>query len=193
MFSAIFTQLLLVTLVWAALASKPQLKNAVDILLANNPAENIGAFWYLQSEMFANKLQFMKPLFVLEQLVMCCFISIHLSKTFDIIQNFPKAEQLSRSLFLNGILLIGFVKHEMNTYPSLHELSLLVLICIVNKDFIMKYMEPYLVFVLAVLVLYSIWGMSALWLTWLNRFSGNANFFWFQTLAYNSFIVLIFI
>ena len=121
----------------------------------------------------------MKLLYVLEQFVMCGFISIHLNKTFDIIQQSPKAEKGARSLFLNGILLVGFVKHEMNTYPSLHELSLLVLICIVNKDFIMKYVEPYLVFVLAILMLYSICGMSFLWLTWLNRFSGNANFFWF--------------
>jgi hypothetical protein len=135
----------------------------------------------------------MKLLYVLEQFVMCGFISIHLNKTFDIIHQCPKAEKGARSLFLNGILLVGFVKHEMNTYPSLHDLSLLVLICIVNKDFIMKYVEPYLVFVLAVLMLYSICGMSFLWLTWLNRFSGNANFFWFQTLAYNSFMVLIFI
>jgi hypothetical protein len=54
-FTALSRQALFVTLVWAALASKPQLKNAIDILFANNPEENIGAFWYIQSEMFENK------------------------------------------------------------------------------------------------------------------------------------------
>lgn len=143
--------------------------------------------------MFVEKLEFMKLLYVLQQFVMCGFISIHLSKTFDLVQLLPNKERKARRLFLNGILLVGFVKHEMNTYPSLHELNLLVMICVVNKDFIMKYVEPYVIFVLTVLQCYSIWGMAFLWLTWLNRFSGNANFFYFQSLAYNSFMVLIFI
>lgn len=74
---------------------------------------------------------------------MCVFVSILINKTYDLIDDYSSIKdkkgnpQVSREkrklgLFLNGVLLVGFIKHEMNTYPSLHDLSLLVLICIAN-------------------------------------------------------------
>ena len=42
-------------------------------------------------------------------------------------------------------------------------------------------------------ILYAICASAFMWITWLQRFSGNANFFYFQTLAYNAFSVLLFI
>lgn len=146
----------------------------------------------------------MKLVYVVQLFVMCVLVSILINKTYDLIDDYSSIKdkkgnpQVSREkrklgLFLNGVLLVGFIKHEMNTYPSLHDLSLLVLICIANQRFIFKYVEPYLVFVLTFGLFYSICGMACLWVTWLQRFSGNANFFYFQSIAYNAFIVLIFI
>jgi hypothetical protein len=40
---------------------------------------------------------------------------------------------------------------------------------------------------------YAILNSGFLWLTWMQRFSGNANFFYFQTLVIQSFTVLFFI
>lgn len=60
-----------------------------------------------------------------------------------------------------------------------------------NFKFIKSKVE--LVYVLAICCLYAAQASVFLWITWLRRFSGNANFFYFQTLAYNAFLVLIFI
>ena len=42
-------------------------------------------------------------------------------------------------------------------------------------------------------VLYSIAMTGFMWITWLKRFSGNANYFYFQVVALNAFLVLIYL
>ena len=134
----------------------------------------------------------MKLMYLLLQLVMCCFVAIMIQKTFDVV---PLAGgspgKKVKGVFLNGILLIGFVKVVMNQYPSLHDLHLLVLLMLLNGRFMAKRVD--IISVLIIGVAYSIFGSAFLWITWLQRFSGNANFFYFQTLAYNAFLVLLFI
>jgi len=40
---------------------------------------------------------------------------------------------------------------------------------------------------------YALMNSVFLWITWLQRFSGNANFFYFQTLVIQAFFVIFFI
>lgn len=77
------------------MASAAQLKNAKDILMVNNPQENIGPFWYIMLEMFKQLLEFMKLMYLLMQALMCAFVAMHLHKTFDVIQLLSKEKQKS--------------------------------------------------------------------------------------------------
>ena len=56
--------------------SKTELQNIKNILLVNNPAENLGNFWYLMHEMFLDRLDFFKYIYLIMQASACVFISI---------------------------------------------------------------------------------------------------------------------
>ena len=71
--------------VWATMASSTQFKNAWDILMVNNPQENIGPFWYIMLEMLKHLLEFVKLMYLLMQALMCAFIAMHIHKTFDML------------------------------------------------------------------------------------------------------------
>ena len=79
----------------------------------------------------------------------------------------------------------------MNAYPSLHDLSISVLFVILDWKFVSKHVELLYIFIGG--TFYAVVNTALLWITWLQRFSGNANFFYFQTIAYNAFFVLFFI
>lgn len=53
--------------------------------MVNDTTENIGSFWYLMLEMFPDRLEFMKLMYLLETAVMYTFIAFHLQKTFDML------------------------------------------------------------------------------------------------------------
>ena len=42
-------------------------------------------------------------------------------------------------------------------------------------------------------ITYAIANSIFLWITWLERFSGNANFFYFQTVVFHCLLIFIFI
>ena len=65
----------------------------------------------------------------------------------------------------------------MNAYPCLHDLSITVFFVIINWSFVSKKVELLFLFIGA--TVYAIINMGLLWTTWLQRFSGNANFFYF--------------
>jgi len=73
----------------------------------------------------------------------------------------------------------------------LHDFSVVVLFVILNWSFVSKKVELLFLFIGA--TVYAIFNMALLWTTWLQRFSGNANFFYFQTIAFNVFFILFFI
>jgi hypothetical protein len=54
--------------------------------MVENPSENIGSFWYLMLEMFTDRLEFMKLSYLLMIAVMCAFISMHVNKTYDVLE-----------------------------------------------------------------------------------------------------------
>ena len=45
--------------------SKTELQNIENILLVNNPTENLGNFWYLMHEMFLDRLDFFKYIYLI--------------------------------------------------------------------------------------------------------------------------------
>ena len=56
---------------------------------------------------------------------------------------------------------------------------------------VMNYIEGHLIIVFG--FVYSIQNMIFMWITWVDRFSGNANFFYFQTIVYQLFHAIMFI
>ena len=73
--------------------------------------------------------------------------------------------------------MISFVKFVMNRYPTLHDLSFIVFYVLMSFSLVCRYVEAF--YFLVAGVLYAIGNTLFLWITWLKRFSGNANFFYF--------------
>lgn len=78
---------------------------------------------------------------------------------------------------LRGVLILSIVKIVMNPYPCLDDLSLTVFFIALNLSFILKNVGALLLFIIG--PVYAIVNSGFLWITWLERFSGNANFFYF--------------
>ena len=79
----------------------------------------------------------------------------------------------------------------MNTYPNLHDLSFVFFFILMSITMVLNYVEGFYVMIGG--ILYAVANTSFLWITWLKRFSGNANFFYFQVIVLNSFLVLLYL
>lgn len=76
-----------------------------------------------------------------------------------------------------GFLMIAFTKILMNPYPTLHDFSTLCILVFMNITFVTRYVEAFMFMSGGI-----VYGMLNSWLltiTWLHRFSGNANFLYF--------------
>ena len=60
-----------------------------------------------------------------------------------------------------------------------------------NLKFVKK--QVYGQLVIGMMVSFAIIMMCLLWMTWMERFSGNANFFYFQTIVYNVVLIQAFL
>jgi hypothetical protein len=78
---------------------------------------------------------------------------------------------------LRGVLILTIVKLVMNPYPCFDDLSLTTFFIALNLSFILKNVNALLLFLIG--TVYAIVNSGFLWITWLERFSGNANFFYF--------------
>jgi len=76
-----------------------------------------------------------------------------------------------------GFLLVAFVKMVMNPYPTLHDLSMLTFMGLMNITFLVNHVEAFIFICFG--VVYGIMNSWLLLITWLHRFSGNANFLFF--------------
>ena len=70
--------------------------------------------------------------------------------------------------------------------PTVIDLNLIMLTVTFRLNFVLKHLEGLIVIVVG--IIYSILNTLFMWITWLDRFSGNANFFYFQTIVYNVFL-----
>ena len=77
--------------------------------------------------------------------------------------------------------MIAFVKFVWNQYSTLHDLSIVIFFVLMNINLVFKNVEG--VYFLFAGIFYGVCNTLFLWITWLRRFSGNANFFYFQIIA----------
>lgn len=183
------------------LSDGQELDNILNTLLVRDPSENLGNFWYLMHEMFMDRLPFFRLVFLAMQLAMVIFIAQILYKTFDAIERVAtlkkdeidaaKIERRRQRLVMTGFLLVSFVKMVMCAYPSLHDVNFIFFMLLMNIRLVKQYVEA--VNILNFGVAYAIFNSGLLWTTWLKRFSGNANFLFFQIIALNGFLVIMFI
>ena len=105
-----------------------------------------------------------------------------------------KSEKIeSQKLRLKVLILwlIYFMKVIFAQYPVLPDLHFLTFLLLCNMRFVLKHTE-------GLVLIGFVMGFSGLntvfmWITWLDRFSGNANFFFFQTVIFNISWVILFV
>ena len=91
-----------------------------------------------------------------------------------------------------SIFLLTFVKVVFNQYPLLLDLQILIFVLFTcNIRFVNSYVEGHLP--TSFLLIFAALNTLFMWITWLDRFSGNANFFYFQTIVYNFVLIVTFI
>jgi len=90
---------------------------------------------------------------------------------------------------MTGFLLVNIIKALYNSYPTLHDMNIVVFSILLNINLCLHYVEG---FYFWIMVLFGSSVSSALaWNTWLDRFSGNANFYYGQIVALNGSCVLM--
>ena len=164
--------------------------------------------------MFQGRILFTRYVLVLMQLAMSLFISQMLWNLNDVLDwgvegrdqpkkadaddkapaglvDSHKAQRRRQRAYMVGFLLLSFVKLIMNPYPTLHDLSILSFLVLMNLTLVLSKVEAF-VFI-SCGILYGIINTWLLLITWLHRFSGNANFFFFQIIVLDVFIVILFI
>ena len=78
----------------------------------------------------------------------------------------------------------------MFQYPTIFDLEIYLFVSFLVLGLILRRVEGLMVLVVAV-VLFTL-STALMWLTWMTRFSGNANFFYFQTCLFNFALIIIF-
>lgn len=113
---------------------------------------------------------------------MCAFVAIHMHKTFNMAQMQTvkhNKDRMLKKLFLNGLVLLSFVKLVMNQYPCLHDLSLCAYFVALNTSLVCREINGIVRFIFFCVIGFGVLSSSLMWVAWMQRFSGNANFFWF--------------
>jgi len=113
-----------------------------------------------------------------------------ISKVIKLVGGVKEERRLSRVKSVTAFLVV-FMKTVFSQYPTVMDLHIVgfCLVCL-NLRFI-KYLEAKIL----TIFIFGITGVNTLfmWLTWLDRFSGNANFFFFQSMVFNLCLVVLFI
>ena len=183
-----------------------QRQNTWNILLARDPSENIGLYWYLFGTMFQDRLSFFRPMMICLNLLACLYISHLVWQLFDVLDwgaeardqkpgtilvNAEKAQRRRQRAYMMGFLLVTFTKIVMNPYPTLHDFSMLAFLGLMNITFMTRQVEAFLFIIGA--ILFGMINTLLLAITWLHRFSGNANFLYFQIIALDAWTVILFL
>mmetsp|Transcript_9661 Transcript_9661/g.13180 ORF Transcript_9661/g.13180 Transcript_9661/m.13180 type:complete len:217 (+) Transcript_9661:830-1480(+) len=156
--------------------------------------------------MFQERINFFRPMMLCVCLISCLYVAQMIWNLFDMVDwgaegrdqkpgvVFVKPEKAQRRrnrAYLLGFLMVTFVKVVMNPYPTLHDFSTLSFVALMNITFMSHYVEAFLFLVFGIL-----YGFINTWLlaiTWLHRFSGNANFLFFQIVALDALTVIMFL
>ena len=89
---------------------------------------------------------------------------------------------------MEGFLLVAFIKMILNPYPTLFDLTTLAFLILMNITLVTNRVEA-----VSFITGGIFYGCINTWLllrTWLEHFSGNPNFVFFQIIAMDVFIVV---
>ena len=90
------------------------------------------------------------------------------------------------------VYLIVTMKILFNPYPVFPDVHYLVFLILgLNLRYILRHLEGQVI--IAAITIFSGMNTFFMWLMWLDRFSGNANFFFFQTMIFNMCFNVVFI
>jgi hypothetical protein len=174
-----------------------QVQNITNILTLRDNSENIGIYFYISIEVFKKHAIFFKYAYLLFCLVMLLQIRQLIRRGYAVVAlctqtDYEKYERRMFRLKCITLFLVAFIKVVFNQYPLLLDIQVIqfLLICC-NLRFANKYIEGHLL--IAYVIIFSALNTLFMWITWLDRFSGNANFFYFQTIVYNFILIVLFI
>ena len=80
-------------------------------------------------------------------------------------------------VLLEEMFVCAFTKIILYQYPTLLDLNILTFIAMLNLNMTLKNVEGLIVIIFG--IVYSILNTIFMWITWLDRFSGNANYLYF--------------
>jgi hypothetical protein len=80
-------------------------------------------------------------------------------------------------LVFTGFFIMTMLKLITNPYPTLHDLNCAFVFLMLNITLVIHYVEGF--YTLLIILTYAVIQSCFLWVTWMERFSGNANFFYF--------------
>lgn len=84
------------------------------------------------------------------------------------------------------------MKLQFNPYPVLPDLHLFLFFLLsIHQRLSLKHIESQVILVF--IILFSGVNTFLMWVMWLDRFSGNMNFFYFQTMVFNMGVTVILI
>ena len=86
-----------------------------------------------------------------------------------------------------------WVKICLSGYPTVMDFQLLMVSYGLAGRTLTRRLGQGIALGLTTIALFAVMSMALLWCTWMWRFSGNANFFYFQTIVWNAAHVLLFI
>lgn len=174
-------------------AFKGQLRNIWNILTIKEPAENIGVYFYISIEIFKLHINF----FFCSYLIYVAIVALQIRQLNERISEIVTeiGVKVEKRLFRFRCViafLILFMKVIFNQYPLIMDLHILLFaLACVNQRFTAKYLEAPLF--ISWFILYTGCLSLIMWITWMHRFSGNVNFFYFQTFIFMLFFVVIFV
>jgi len=90
-----------------------------------------------------------------------------------------------------SFFLVSFVKAIMNPYPTLHDLSIVLFLTLMNITLVNSYVEAFTFIIFG--LLFGVINTGLMLVTWLHRFSGNANYLFFQDIVLQALLVILFI
>ena len=155
-----------------------EIKNAINMFRIADHSENIGVYFYISIEVFSEHMNFF--IIAYQIFILIVLFQIYLLKErmeTVIVMCGTKVESRLFRLKCVTAFLVVFMKTVFSQYPTVMDLHIVgfSLVCM-NLRF-MKYLEAKIL----TLFILGITGVNTvfMWLTWLDRFSGNANFFFF--------------
>lgn len=174
-----------------------QIQNMKNIIFLQDHSENVGLYFYICIEVFKQHVDFFLYAYVLYTFIAVLQVQQMVSRAYTVIalcSEYDK-EKYEKRMFRAkclAVFLCTFIKVLLNQYPLLTDLQFIVFtLACCNMRCALKHIEGRLLITYA--LVFSIINSMILFNTWLDRFSGNANFFYFQTIVYNLFLIVIFI